>query len=143
MNWRISRGALDAITAEAGASPDSEVCGLLFGRPGLIETARSCRNVAADPGCGFELDPAALVLAMREEREGGPAIVGSYHSHPNGRQDPSARDVDAAVRGLFLIVAGGTVTAWTLRDGNTAEPVTLSALSAESASAKDGAAGGM
>ena len=47
-------------------------------------------------------------------RQGGPAVVGHYHSHPTGVARPSARDAaDAAPdKSIWLIVAGKDVTAW-------------------------------
>ena len=114
MALRISSMILERITAEAIASPDREVCGLLLGTGDRVLEARSCRNVAADPAVRFEIDPAALLAAHRRGRNGGPVPVGCYHSHPTGRAAPSPRDAaDAAPDGgIWLIAAGGRVTAW-------------------------------
>ena len=94
--------------------PAREICGLLLGGSGVIAEARSCANVAADPRRRFEINPAALLAAHRTARDGGPAVIGCYHSHPLGRAAPSPRDAaDAAPDGgLWLIVAGAHVTAW-------------------------------
>ena len=107
MSVRIATELLARIVAEAAGSPD-EICGLLFGTPATIEAAQPCRNVAADPATRFEIDPAQLLAAYRAARQGGPAIIGCYHSHPSGAAMPSARDAaDAAGDGfLWLIVAG-------------------------------------
>lgn len=45
-----------------------------------------------------ELDPAVHIRLLRELREaGGPErIVGHWHSHPNGRDEPSAKDAAMA-----------------------------------------------
>lgn len=112
MEWRISRALADRLLAEADASHDAEVCGLLLGRDGEVSEARRCANVAADPSRYFELDPAALIAAHKAARSGGPEIVGCYHSHPNGVAEPSARDSEAEFAGLWLIVAGGALHAW-------------------------------
>ena len=71
-------------------------------------------NVAADPARFFEIDPAALLAAHRAARSGGPQVIGHYHSHPNGRAEPSPRDAaDAAPDGsIWLIAASGRLTAW-------------------------------
>lgn len=98
------------IVAEANASPQREICGLLTER-GVL----SCRNVSPQPETRFEIDPAALIAALRAERAGGERVIGCYHSHPGGIAEPSVRDAaDAAPNGwLWLIVgAGGTVRAW-------------------------------
>ena len=128
MGVRISSELLDAIVAEAGASPDHEVCGLLLGSPrGVrderVSSARSCRNVAADPERGFEIDPAALFAAIRAERGGGPPILGHYHSHPNGSARPSTCDAAMADRPgrLWLIVADGAVAVWREAPGGPVE----------------------
>jgi desampylase len=112
----ISIHLRDELIAAAGASAD-EICGLLLGRGERIERVVPCRNVAATPATRFELDPAALLAAHRAARQGGPAVLGHYHSHPSGDARPSPRDAaDAAPdNSLWLIVAGGAVTAWRAR----------------------------
>ncbi|MEH3159735.1 MAG: M67 family metallopeptidase [Sphingomonas taxi] len=102
------------ILREAAASPEAEVCGLLFGEADAITAIRPCRNVAADPVRRFEIDPAALIAAHRAARDGGGRIVGHYHSHPSGLPVPSPRDAaDAAPDGsLWLIAAGGELQGW-------------------------------
>jgi proteasome lid subunit RPN8/RPN11 len=114
MTTGISSAALQQILARAAASPEREICGLLFGAPDRIDEARACANVAADPTAWFEIDPAALLAAHRAMREGGPRLIGCYHSHPGGRAEPSPRDADAAAPDgmIWLIAAGGEVAAW-------------------------------
>lgn len=114
MTFRIATDLVDAIVAEAAATPEIEVCGLLLGRGRTVEEARRCRNVADDPSCRFEIDPAALLAAHRQARAGGLPILGCYHSHPSGLAEPSARDAAAAVPNgwLWLIVAGREVRGW-------------------------------
>ena len=119
MLLEISRAALDAIRAEAAAGPDVEVCGLLLGEGLRVERVVACRNVAEEPATGFEIDPQALIAAHKAARDGGPAVLGHYHSHPNGKAEPSARDAVMARGGeVWVIVAGGEVTAWLARDCN-------------------------
>lgn len=84
----------------------AEACGLLLGKEGqIIEAcimeahimeARACANVAPDPLRHFEIDPAALIAAHRASRAGGLAVLGYFHSHPNGLARPSATDARAA-----------------------------------------------
>ena len=114
----IARSLLDQILAEAAASPDREICGLLFGDCGKISEARPAPNIADDPARTFELDPGALFAAMKAERAGGPKIIGHYHSHPNGRVEPSEHDAEAAEPGsLWMIVAGGRASLWMAEEG--------------------------
>lgn len=134
------------IVAEMRASPAHEICGLLFGYGTDIHGAQACANVAVDPARRFEIDPAALIAAHRTARAGGPAILGSYHSHPSGFAEPSAHDAaDANPDGsLWLIAAGNEVRGWrAVRDGavhGRFDPVTLVSLApcaADSASSED------
>ena len=71
-------------------------------------------NVAADPSRNFEIDPAALIAVHKDARADGMPLLGYFHSHPNGLAQPSASDIaQAAPDGLiWLIIAGGSVTAW-------------------------------
>ena len=119
MSVTIASELVRQILAAVAASPQVEICGLLFGdgdgRDGdAITGALPCRNVAADPACWFEIDPAALIAAHRAARNGGPRIVGHYHSHPNGSPVPSPRDADSAAAdgALWLIAADGALRAW-------------------------------
>ncbi|WP_242095575.1 Mov34/MPN/PAD-1 family protein [Sphingomonas sp. CROZ-RG-20F-R02-07] len=114
MGVTISSEVLATIRAAAAASPDAEVCGLLFGAPDQVEAAQPCANVAADPRRAFEIDPAALLAAYRRARQGGAMVIGHYHSHPSGQPVPSARDAAAAMGdgALWLIAAAGAIRAW-------------------------------
>ena len=104
----ISRADLDKIVAEAEKNADFEVCGLLLGWDGMILDVVPAANVAADPACRFEIDPATLIAAHRATRSGGLPILGNYHSHPTGVAIPSAEDAANACAGdLWLIVGGG------------------------------------
>lgn len=104
---------LARIAREAAADPAREVCGLLTGDD-VVSGTIACANVAADPARAFEIDPAALIAAHRDERRGGPALAGCYHSHPTGKAWPSARDAaNAAPDGwLWLIAGGGRIAAF-------------------------------
>ena len=118
MRLEISREALGAIMAEAGADPAIEVCGLLLGDGLRVDRVVACRNGADDPTTGFEIDPQALIAAHKAARGGGPAVIGHYHSHPSGKAEPSARDAAAARSGqVWVIVGADDVGAWLAIDG--------------------------
>lgn len=98
----------------AQATPDIEVCGLLFGTPGHVEDVTICANIADDPRRTFELDPTALFAALRAERQGGPRLIGYWHSHPSGSVSPSATDTARAAPDgkIWVIVGGDRIGAW-------------------------------
>ncbi|MFT3975694.1 MAG: M67 family metallopeptidase [Sphingomonas bacterium] len=115
---RISRSALARIVAHAGAS-GAEVCGLLLDA-GEGAEPHPCANVHPTPATHFELDPAALIAAYRTARDGGPKVIGHYHSHPSGDAMPSIADAAQAAGdgAVWLIVAGREARAWrATRDG--------------------------
>jgi desampylase len=91
-----------------------ECCGLLLGEKGVVERVELTTNVADDPRSHFEIDPSALILAEKYARQGGPQILGYFHSHPNGLAMPSATDAAlAAPDGRhWLIIADGTMSLW-------------------------------
>lgn len=119
MGCEISRAALALIRTTAAIDPAREACGLLFGSDAHIAAATAAANVAADPARTFEIDPAALFAALRDERAGGPALVGYWHSHPGGDAMPSATDAAMAEPDgkLWLIVAGEALTVWRATHG--------------------------
>jgi len=123
----ISRAARERILAHAAESPETEVCGLLFGNELKIINALRTNNVARNPANSFEIDPAALFTAIRAERDGGERIIGHYHSHPTGLAQPSVRDTEMALDTgrLWLIVADGELGAWHALSPGHLEPVEL------------------
>ena len=126
MRLEISREVVAWISAEAAETPEREVCGLLLGQGLHVTAALAAQNIAEMPETAFEIDPQALIAAHKAARAGGPAVVGHYHSHPNGRAEPSVRDAAAAKGGeLWLIVAKGEVTAWLARQNQTFERLAL------------------
>lgn len=113
MRVRISRCVVELIQQAADEAAPSEACGLLFG-DGAVTRASIAANVATDPSHRFEIDPAALIAALRAERAEGERVAGYWHSHPAGDATPSATDaaMAAADGKLWLIVAGGAVAGW-------------------------------
>lgn len=110
----LSSQAHAAILAAARAAHPKEACGLLLGEGAAIRAVTVAANVHSDPLRHFEIDPAALIAAHKAARGGGPALVGYWHSHPNGRVEPSAEDraMAAGDGRLWAIVAGDALTIW-------------------------------
>ena len=82
-----------------------ECCGLI---EGVCEesTARATAlhpmpNLSTESD-GFEIDPAVHIALLRSLRGTNRAIIGCYHSHPNGRPEPSPRDAAGAMEEGFL-----------------------------------------
>ncbi|HEY0269929.1 MAG TPA: M67 family metallopeptidase [Sphingomonas sp.] len=135
MRAEISRGLLRLLLDRAAASPGIEICGLLLGSTThgrrLIVSAPAVANVAPDPAQRFEIDPAGLLAAYKSQRTGGWRVLGHYHSHPNGRAEPSGQDAaaSAAADRLWLILGRGEARLWRERAGGPVagafEPVRL------------------
>ena len=124
MELTISSLLLDEMLQAAAASPQVEICGLLLGQGATVEAIRPCGNVAADPRDSFEIDPVALIAAHRAARDGGPRLIGHYHSHPVGTTTPSARDAAAAQPGTYwIIIAGGELRCWLAAADGRFDPV--------------------
>jgi len=103
--------AAAVLQAAARAYPN-EACGLIEG----VDTEDGWRalgvheaaNVAADPARRFLIDPEVQFALMRKLRGSENRIIGCFHSHPNGRAEPSATDRANAYESdfLYLIAAG-------------------------------------
>ncbi|RME62211.1 MAG: M67 family peptidase [Alphaproteobacteria bacterium] len=90
------------IAAVSRAAWPREACGLALGsRIGvhdyrivrLVEVANILAEAVPDR---FEMDPKALLAQHRAARAQGLAVIGHFHSHPNGRPVPSATDAQWA-----------------------------------------------
>ena len=96
------RGQLER---EARAAFPRECCGLIEGRrEGPAARALAFHpmvNLACEPD-RFEIDPVAHIALLRRLRGTEREIIGCYHSHPNGRPEPSAHDVQGAGETDFL-----------------------------------------
>ncbi|MCW5752319.1 MAG: M67 family metallopeptidase [Alphaproteobacteria bacterium] len=107
---------LKALIDAAEAAYPEEACALLVGRRGpgdriFVERIVQSRNVAEDRRRRFEVDP-GLRIGLERELRGGPlAVVGVWHSHPDGPARLSATDLASAyepeLAWLLTMVAGG------------------------------------
>jgi len=80
----------------ASNEPERECCGLLAGREGVISQAYPAANAASEPATNYEIAPQELFRLMREMRAARLELLGIYHSHPNGKNEPSPRDIERA-----------------------------------------------
>ena len=114
MTLRLSSGQRQFLLDEAAQAAPAECCGLILGRDGVVQELVPARNVARDPLRSFEIDPATLLATHRSARGAGRRVIGHWHSHPNGRREPSRRDVARATDNgaIWLIIAGTQISAW-------------------------------
>ena len=117
MAIEVTSGVIATLIAEAAMAAPEECCGLLLGEGDRIATISPAANVAKNRTRRFEIDPHALLAAHKAARDGGPEILGYYHSHPDGHPMPSATDCEHASGDsrVWAIIAGGEVAFW--RDG--------------------------
>ena len=85
-------------------------------------------NVAGNLATTYEMAPQELFSLVREIRAAGLELMGIYHSHPNGKNEPSPRDIELAYYPdtAYLIVspqpnAAQPVRAFSIRDGRATE----------------------
>ncbi len=101
----------DQFAREALAAWPRECCGLIEGtRQGDALRAVALhpgRNLAAAPD-RFEIDPGDHLAALKAARAGGHALIGCYHSHPDGQPAPSQSDRDGAAEVDFLWLIAAT-----------------------------------
>ncbi len=113
-------GGVGRLRSLAHDAAPAECCGVLLGTRGAVSEVRPVRNVA--PRGRFEMDPDELLAVLAEADDAGLDVVGSFHSHPGGRAEPSDVDVAAAVPGWLMVVIGRRrVRAWAIVAGEPAE----------------------
>ena len=120
------------VTAElvrlAQLEPAHECCGLLGGSGGVIARIFRATNVDDNLATAYEIAPQELFSLVRKIRGVGLELMGIYHSHPNGKNEPSPRDIELAYYPdtAYLIVspqpnAARPVRAFSIRDGRATE----------------------
>lgn len=92
---RLSTAQAAALARLGEAAFPREACALLVGDQSLrVSEIVPAANISTDPEREFELDPAVHIAVLRKLRDEGGTnlIIGHWHSHPNGRDEPSAQD---------------------------------------------------
>lgn len=114
MKLIISSQILGELQKAAKNAAPEECCGLLFGENAVISNYQLATNVAGAPERHFEIDPAVLISAERNMREGGSSILGYFHSHPSSNINPSKTDAQSAAPDgrIWLILDGKDAAAW-------------------------------
>jgi proteasome lid subunit RPN8/RPN11 len=119
---------LQSLIDHARRDPRIECCGLLAGRDGIITHGFPAENVASNPATAYEITTKEVVHLTREIRTAGLELLGIYHSHPNGKGEPSETDVASAFYPdvAYFIVSPARdlekpVRAFSIRDAQVAE----------------------
>ena len=125
---QIRQQCLDEMLSDVRSAPLQECCGLLAGREGTITRIFAAANAASDSERNYEIAPQELFRLMRDIRAAKLELLGIYHSHPNGKNEPSARDIELAYYPdtAYLILspladAPSPVRAFSIRDGRATE----------------------
>src|SRR5215469_4444827 len=93
---RIAAQIIQRILTSVRADSLRENCGLLAGREDVITHVFPAANVATNPVTAYEIAPKEIFDRMRDMRAAGLDFLGIYHSHPNGKNEPSPRDIESA-----------------------------------------------
>lgn len=107
----LPRELLEKLEAAAIVSAPEEACGLLLGEERDSIIIRDCivtENVAdGDKARHFEIDPIEHLRLQRQSRNGGPQIIGVWHSHPNGVAELSEADKKQSIESgwVWLVTA--------------------------------------
>ncbi|MGA9884450.1 MAG: M67 family metallopeptidase [Candidatus Acidiferrales bacterium] len=125
---RVPKDIVEAMLAHARRERSVECCGLLAGRNGAITRIFPAANAAANPATSYEIAPKEIFALMREMRAEGTEMLGVYHSHPNGKNEPSPRDIEQAYysEAAYFILsprddAQNPVRAFSIRDSRATE----------------------
>lgn len=124
-------GAASAVRRILEEAYPSEGCGVLLGETRgdrrLVSRAEAAANRWSDREDRYRVDPELLARLLTEEDEGGPRVLGFFHSHPDSAAIPSPTDLDHAwpwYHYLILPVRAGRARAgrvWELLDGRFVE----------------------
>jgi desampylase len=122
---RIPQQIRQAIEVHAQACHPEECCGLLaLDGDGRVRFSYATTNIDHSP-TSYTIDPVESYHVFTHAERNGWDISGAFHSHPNGPDALSQRDLDEGVEGWFYVVAGPKgIGCWLVREGK-AERVSL------------------
>jgi proteasome lid subunit RPN8/RPN11 len=125
---RVPKQIIAEMIAHARREPLVECCGLLAGRDGAVARFFPAVNAAENPATSYEIAPREIFSLMRAMRAEGTEMLGICHSHPNGNNQPSPRDIEQAYysEAVYFILsprdgAAKPVRAFSIRDGRAEE----------------------
>jgi len=91
-----------------------EACGLVAGRAGESRGIFPIENVLHSPSA-YRMAPAQQVRALTRMEANGETLLAIYHSHPNGKPQPSRRDVAEAAYNVVYLIWAPVGTTWVVR----------------------------
>ena len=123
---RTKRELLAEMLEHGRREPHQECCGLLGGMDGRISRIFPAVNAAANPATNYEIAPQEVCAFIRQMRAEKIDFLGIYHSHPNGKNEPSPRDIERAYYTdvayfIVSVQADPAVRAFEIRDGRVEE----------------------
>ena len=80
-----------------------EACGLLAGTDGRVGMRIGIRNADQSP-VRFHMEPLEQWRAFQRIESAGLELLGIYHSHPNGPDQPSSTDIAEAMYPVVQII---------------------------------------
>jgi proteasome lid subunit RPN8/RPN11 len=87
-----------------------ETCGVLFGfiqaDAVYVDSFEVIRNVSPQPEKAFAFDPAEWVRIFFAAINQGKNMIGIFHSHPDGRLEPSSEDTRRRLQWSTYWIAG-------------------------------------
>ena len=110
MTLQVPATILRALTQHARREYPRECCGILLGRrrgsDGFVDEFVLADNIAVgDRRTNYQIDWKTLFATVRRTRDGPRALIGFYHSHPDGSGSPSEKDAESAwVDFSYLII---------------------------------------
>lgn len=129
MSLNLERAPLDALHAHAREGYPHEVVGILAGPPGEQRVTRAVAliNERADSAHN-RYQVSGLILARAEQalEDGGFAVLGYYHSHPDHPAQYSDFDRDHALPNLSYVIVSvqrgeiANTLSWRLREDRSA-----------------------
>ncbi len=117
----------------AQSNSQQEVCGLITADSNAQQNCYPIDNISATPDTHFEMDPQQLIHTTKLIRELGQTMIAIYHSHPNGRLEPSVHDIQQHQHHdlLYIVISPGNdgvliLSAYWIHPDQTVELVALS-----------------
>ena len=104
---RLTRAQWELLRAEAERRAPEEACGLLAGKGEKVQAVIPVTN-ALHSRVRYRMEPTEQLKAFLEIERQGWELIGVYHTHPHGPEEPSLTDKDEAYypESVYVILSG-------------------------------------